>query len=285
MISILNIPLFSSATEYDTFIDALKTEIENTTTLKLKGEEEEIDKIIEKMLEALYYNDHSNFEITHTQFLTKLEAEQRPVFDAHCLSTLLMLKKCTPEILEVILNSDSGTDLIQQTFPIDKHSVMESIVTFNQGKLFDIIINHPKTCQLFISPKERPDLQDSTMPTYDQPYLSHDGRLMDIFNIIIRDIHLTRQETSRYLQTIVLFQEHLNTLLGDRKNVTVIDLTNFQHLCYLSKNKASEIKMIKMIAEIEAQDAAMAAIAYAPAPAEYAVEYADARMRMRMRMR
>ncbi len=246
MISILNIPLFSSANEYEKFIDAMKPGIERILNLKLKGEEEgegeEINTIIQNMLDALFRQDYQTFETINTQFLTKFEAKQLPVFYAHCITTILMFEKCTPEILKVILNSDGGTDLIQQTFPIDQHSVIESILVLNKLDLFNIIIEHPKTYKIFISNKKRPDLQDSETPAYNHPY---NGCAMDIFHIIINNRFLTNQEKLQYLQTTLLFKEKVGTRLQELESKqNKIDLTNFKQLCSSYEDQKTKIATI-----------------------------------------
>ena len=70
MISILNIPLFSSANEYEEFIEGMERVIDISTNLKSKGRgrEKEINKIIENMLHALYHEELQTFETTHTVF-------------------------------------------------------------------------------------------------------------------------------------------------------------------------------------------------------------------------
>ncbi len=252
MISILNIPLFSSAGEPE-FCKAMKQNIKITTTLKSKGEGEakEINKIIDSMLEALYHSDPIKFEPAHTQFLKHLKARQLRAFNANCIATLLQFQKCTPEILKVILNSDSGTDLIQQTFPIDKSLIIGYIMDCQKFDLFEIIIKHSKTYQLFISPKETPDLKDSKTPEpYDQ-IVPFQGHARDIFKMIMSDRLKTLQKP-QYLQTTLWFKEiitsHLEAL-GLKKNG--IDLTNFNHLCASYENKKTEIEAIMTAAANE----------------------------------
>ncbi len=250
MISIPNIPLFSSATEYDRFVKNMTIIIDDTTNIRSKGEEEEkkeINKIIENMLYALYHKEHQKFKTTHTQFLEKLEAGQSPVFHAKGIAMLIMRNQCTPEILTIILDSDSGTDLIQQTFPIDKSNVISFILTYKRLDLYKTIIWHSKMYPAFIPTKDTLDLKGSETPD------RHTTLSKDIFSIIMGHPSLTSSARSQYLETTLLFKNNVSAYLniwGLQR--PLIDVTNFTHLCKSYDEKKTEIDAIMATAANEA---------------------------------
>ncbi len=256
MISILNIPLFSSAApkknpkkiQADSKIIKKQTFMQEMRLHLNRISNPASHKTIDSMLHALYDGNHQQFKIAFNQsnkrnkrnkgqytvywdkqFLSGYTTEKtcdpkhwtKSSNPNMCINayhqiilTLINFEKCTPQILQTMLDADIGTDLIQEIFPIDESGLMQLILNRKEFDLYNTIMQHSKTRNAFILLKKR------------------DGSLMgwnsynpkNIFNLIRKMPHITRSQQSQYLSPLVNLINSLADEEGTDKDAKSINL-------------------------------------------------------------
>ena len=268
MISILNIPLFSSAApkKDPTRTQDSKTFLKESFMEKMKPHVSRISnpestRTIQNLLKVLYAGQHKKFQT----ILKRSNKQQKyavygveelfnPTVDfsslkpsptnktqciqcyADFINQLIDLEKCTPNLLKSILDSYIGSDLIQSIFPIDKLGIMKNILEHNQFDLYKTITHHNEAREALILFQDKVTWDSSLAP--------------NILHLIKTSPNLTKSQQTDYLSPFIdlinsLANEDGNALINLEKITKILDSCYakkqawFTHVCMESPSVAS----------------------------------------------